>query len=113
MQDASTGLTEPFTQPLAICKRWLLNLFPLLRNEELVSRVAWTLMIIAIARLGLYLKLPYVDSRFAPRNAIVCKPLSASSQLCTADYAVTLELADALQRQCRCHATTDLLMQGW
>lgn len=71
MQDASTGLTEPFTQPLAICKRWLLNLFPLLRNEELVSRVAWTLMIIAIARLGLYLKLPYVDSRFAPRNAIV------------------------------------------
>ncbi len=67
MQDVGTASTEPLAQPLAICKSWLLSVFPLLRNEELVSRVAWTVMIIAIARLGLYMKLPYLDPQVVPQ----------------------------------------------
>ena len=69
MQDVYAASTEPLPQPLAICKSWLLSIFPLLRNEELVSRVAWTLMIIAIARLGLYMKLPYLDPQVVPQNS--------------------------------------------
>ena len=69
MQDVGMASTEPSAQPLAICKSWLQSIFPLLRNEELVSRVAWTLMIIAIARLGLYMKLPYLDPQVVPQNS--------------------------------------------
>lgn len=68
LQNDSTDILQPSIQPLALCKRWLLNVVPLLRNEELVSRVAWTLMIIALARLGLYLRLPYLDTQCLPRN---------------------------------------------
>ncbi|DBA87649.1 TPA: hypothetical protein ACH3X1_004659 [Trebouxia sp. C0004] len=77
MQDVGTASTEPLAQPLAICKRWLLSIFPLLRNEELVSRVAWTLMIIAIARLGLYMKLPYLDAQVVPQNSYTASTVDA------------------------------------
>lgn len=36
-----------------------------MRHHELISRAAWTLAVIAVVRLGLFLKLPYVDMRFA------------------------------------------------
>lgn len=52
--------TSPETQ-----NRWLLSTFPILRHQELISRVAWTLGVIAIVRLGVFTKLPYVDARFA------------------------------------------------
>lgn len=77
MQDVGAASTEPPAQPLAICKSWLLSVFPLLRNEELVSRVAWTLMIIAIARLGLYLKLPYLDTQVVPQNSYTASAVDA------------------------------------
>jgi len=76
MQDVGTASAEPLAQPLATCKSWLLSIFPLLRNEELVSRVAWTLMIIAIARLGLYMKLPYLDTQVVPQNSYTTSKLS-------------------------------------
>ncbi len=82
MQDLGTASTEPLAQPLAICKNWLLSVFPLLRNEELVSRVAWTAMIIAIARLGLYIKLPYLDPQVVPQASYkASKPLSCLVQI--------------------------------
>ncbi|KAL0028626.1 hypothetical protein WJX79_006489 [Trebouxia sp. C0005] len=77
MQDVGTASTEPLAQPLAICKSWLLSIFPLLRNEELVSRVAWTLMIIAIARLGLYMKLPYLDPQVVPQSSYTASAVDA------------------------------------
>lgn len=77
MQDVYAASTEPLPQPLAICKSWLLSIFPLLRNEELVSRVAWTLMIIAIARLGLYMKLPYLDPQVVPQNSYTASGVDA------------------------------------
>lgn len=77
LQDDNTDILQPSVQPLALCKRWLLNVVPLLRNEELVSRAAWTLMIIAMARLGLYLRLPYLDTACLPRNLYAGSKLPA------------------------------------
>ena len=59
---------EPSSKPLAIFKRWLYSRIPILRNEELVSRTAWTLMVIAIARFGQQLRLPYVDANIAQQS---------------------------------------------
>ena len=66
---------EPSSKPFAILKRRLYEVFPILRNEELVSRIAWTLMVIAIARLGQQLKLPYVDANIAPQSGTACRLL--------------------------------------
>lgn len=68
VRDAGLGLTEPSKEPLAVFKRWLQTTFPLLRNEELLARAAWTIMISAVARLGLHLKLPYVDRSMSPTS---------------------------------------------
>ena len=68
LQDVSPELTASPKHPWKACKRWLQNTFPLLRNEELLRRAAWTVMIIAIARLGLHLKLPYVNCTVRPRS---------------------------------------------
>ena len=56
---------ELSSKPLAVFKRWLYSRIPILRNEELISRTAWTLMVIAIARFGQQLRLPYVDANIA------------------------------------------------
>ena len=61
---------EPSSKPVDACKRWLQSVFPILRNEELVSKVFWTLMVIAIARLGQQLTLPYVDANLAPQGGV-------------------------------------------
>lgn len=59
---------EPSSTPLAVFKRWLYSKVPILRNEELISRTAWTLMVIAIVRFGQQLRLPYVDANIAPQS---------------------------------------------
>lgn len=51
---------EPAPKPLTVFKYWLYSKLPILRNEELVSRTAWTLMVVAAVRFGQQLKLPYV-----------------------------------------------------
>lgn len=56
---------EPSSKPRDIFKLWLYSRIPILRNEELISRTAWTLMVIAIARFGQQLRLPYVDANIA------------------------------------------------
>lgn len=66
--------SEPSSKPLDVCKRWLYNIFPILRNEELVSRTAWTLMVIAIARLGQQLTIPCMDVNFAPQSGAASRP---------------------------------------
>ncbi|KAL3147954.1 hypothetical protein ABBQ38_014249 [Trebouxia sp. C0009 RCD-2024] len=59
---------ELSNKPLDVFKRRLYSIFPILANEELVSRAAWTLMVIAIARLGQQLRLPYVDANITPED---------------------------------------------
>lgn len=63
---------ELSTKPLAVLKRRLYHTFPILANEELVSRVAWTLMVIAIARFGQQLRLPYLDASITPQDNTAC-----------------------------------------
>lgn len=52
------------TTPETPKRTWLVSIFPFLRNHELISRATWTIAVIAVTRLGLFLKLPYVDTRF-------------------------------------------------
>lgn len=63
---------ELSNKPLDVFKRRLYSIFPILANEELVSRAAWTLMVIAIARLGQQLRLPYVDANITPEDGAGC-----------------------------------------
>ena len=63
---------ELSNKPLDVFKRRLCRIFPILANEELVSRAAWTLMVIAIARLGQQLRLPYLDANIAPEDGAGC-----------------------------------------
>lgn len=63
---------ELSNKPLDVLKRRLCRIFPILANEELVSRAAWTLMVIAIARLGQQLRLPYLDANIPPDDGAGC-----------------------------------------